>query len=282
MGTLLLCVVLGLFEAFTLYVLAKFAERYSASNYSVLVRKALGRKTAASKRAASMLLSHQITCRSLSLQFGCAGLSAIMLLYLWGSCIAYLVIIGDSFSSITSLFTGERVLSLQLPGTLASQGAAASQALQQKRTHHQVPKLRLGSADGVLADRRLLIAGIGLLVVLPMCFPRNLGALAWVSVGAVVGFVFTAVTVVLRSSQVRPAAAGMCMRASQQGWMLCSTCPCIWASQAAQISRCPAHTGSAVQHSMAPWPAQASLGSALSFTQLMRADRCRTTSGALL
>ena len=47
-GTLLLCVVLGLFEAFTLYVLAKFAERYSASNYSVLVRKALGRKTAAS------------------------------------------------------------------------------------------------------------------------------------------------------------------------------------------------------------------------------------------
>lgn len=35
-----------------------------------------------------------------------AGLSGVMLLYLWGSCIAYLVIIGDSFASIISLGTG--------------------------------------------------------------------------------------------------------------------------------------------------------------------------------
>ena len=43
-----------------------------------------------------------------------------------------------------------------------------------------------GAGDGsVLADRRLVIATIGLLVVLPMCFPRDLGALAWVSMAAV-------------------------------------------------------------------------------------------------
>lgn len=53
-------------------------------------------------------------------------------------------------------------------------------------------------ADSVLADRRLIISGIGLLVILPMCFPRNLGALAWVSVAAVVGFIFTAIAVVVR------------------------------------------------------------------------------------
>lgn len=49
-----------------MYVLAKFSERYDASSYGSLVRRALGKKTA-------------------------AGLSAVMLLYLWGSCVAYLV-----------------------------------------------------------------------------------------------------------------------------------------------------------------------------------------------
>lgn len=37
---------------------------------------------------------------------GCAGLSVILILYLWGSCIAYLVIIGDSFSPLVALATG--------------------------------------------------------------------------------------------------------------------------------------------------------------------------------
>jgi sodium-coupled neutral amino acid transporter 7/8 len=73
-------------------------------------------------------------------------LSAILILYLWGSCIAYLVIIGDSFS----------------------------------------PLIALGAGEGsLLADRRLVIATLGMLVVLPMCFPRELGALAWVSMAAV-------------------------------------------------------------------------------------------------
>ena len=40
-----------------------------------------------------------------------AGLSGVMLLYLWGSCIAYLVIIGDSFHSMISIGTGAVPLS---------------------------------------------------------------------------------------------------------------------------------------------------------------------------
>lgn len=37
---------------------------------------------------------------------GVPGLSTIMLLYLWGSCIAYLVIIGDSFRPLLELAVG--------------------------------------------------------------------------------------------------------------------------------------------------------------------------------
>jgi hypothetical protein len=38
---------------------------------------------------------------------GVAGLSIIMLMYLWGSCIAYLVIIGDSFHPLLELVVGQ-------------------------------------------------------------------------------------------------------------------------------------------------------------------------------
>ena len=50
-GCFLLCLVLGLCEAFTLYVLSKFSERYQARTYSGLVRRALGRKLSASECA---------------------------------------------------------------------------------------------------------------------------------------------------------------------------------------------------------------------------------------
>ncbi|EIE22920.1 hypothetical protein COCSUDRAFT_47742 [Coccomyxa subellipsoidea C-169] len=137
-GCLILCLVLGACEAFTLYVLSKFAERYQSHTYSGLVRKALGRKLSAS-------------------------LSAILILYLWGSCIAYLVIIGDSFS----------------------------------------PLIALGVGDGsFLADRRFVITTIGLLLILPMCFPRDLGALAWVSMAAVIGFMYTAIVIVIRGTEI--------------------------------------------------------------------------------
>lgn len=38
-----------------------------------------------------------------------AALSTVMLLYLWGSCIAYLVIIGDSFSPLLKMAVGEQM-----------------------------------------------------------------------------------------------------------------------------------------------------------------------------
>jgi hypothetical protein len=51
----------------------------------------------------------------------------------------------------------------------------------QEKLHHSC-----NAGDGsFLADRRLVITTIGLLVILPMCFPRELGALAWVSMAAV-------------------------------------------------------------------------------------------------
>ena len=58
------------------------------------------------------------------------------------------------------------------------------------------------SADSTLADRRLIIVVVALLVILPMCLPRDLGALAWVSMAAVVGFIFTAIAVVTRGTQI--------------------------------------------------------------------------------
>ena len=48
-GCFLLCIILGACEAFTMYVLSKFAERYQAPTYSGLIRKALGRKLSASE-----------------------------------------------------------------------------------------------------------------------------------------------------------------------------------------------------------------------------------------
>ena len=40
-------------------------------------------------------------------------------------------------------------------------------------------------ADSILADRRIIISAITLIVIMPLCFPRELGALAWVSIAAV-------------------------------------------------------------------------------------------------
>ena len=62
----MLCLVVAAAESFSLYVLSKFAERYDAHSYGALIRRALGRKLA-------------------------SLLSAILLVYCLGSCIAYLV-----------------------------------------------------------------------------------------------------------------------------------------------------------------------------------------------
>lgn len=71
-----------------------------------------------------------------------------MLLYLWGSCIAYLVIIGDSFSSLLSLAVGK-------PSLQSTDGLAGS----------ALPKVcfqpRIGNGSGKTgADLRVLLQAI--------------------------------------------------------------------------------------------------------------------------
>eukprot|EP00877_Chromochloris_zofingiensis_P003558 jgi/Chrzof1/13202/Cz07g24080.t1 len=137
-GCLLLSILLAAWETFTMYVLAKFAERYSSHSYGNLIRKALGKKLS-------------------------GLLSAILVVYLWGSCVAYLIIIGDTFSSLGTLHFG---------------------------------------AASILANRHIILVTIGLGIILPMCFARNLSALEWVSLGAVVGFVYTSAAIVTRGVQI--------------------------------------------------------------------------------
>ncbi|KAI8476075.1 MAG: AAAP aminoacid transporter 5 [Monoraphidium minutum] len=137
LGGIVLCLVVAGAESFSLYVLSKFAERYDAHSYGSLVRKALGRKLS-------------------------SVLSLVALLYLFGSCIAYLVIIGDTFSS------------------LAAQAFGAS----------------------TLTGRHAIILAVGIIAILPMCFAPSLSALEWVSAGAVVGFLYTSTAVLWRGSQI--------------------------------------------------------------------------------
>jgi len=112
LGGLVLCLVVAAAESFSLFVISKFAERYSAHSYGSLIRRALGRKLSST-------------------------LSATMLLYLTGSCIAYLVIVGDTFSSL------------------------AQQAF----------------GLNTYTERHAVLLAVGLVVILPMCFAKSLSAL---------------------------------------------------------------------------------------------------------
>ena len=158
------------------------------------------------------VLAFTVLCWSVC---GCAGLSVILILYLWGSCIAYLVIIGDSFSPLLALATGtcnlqmlkQRILRTRLSDAL-HHGVTEWQSLQFCQAacvaeihHSQIPHAQAylrpqhqlqgidvvmhAGADSIFADRRLVITVVTFVVILPLCFPRELGALAWVSMAAV-------------------------------------------------------------------------------------------------
>ncbi|KIY99600.1 AAAP family transporter: amino acid [Monoraphidium neglectum] len=135
-GCLLLSLSVAALEAFTMYVLAKFAERYDAPSYGTLIRRALGRKTG-------------------------GVLSGVMVLYLWGSSVAYLVVVSDTFTSLSTMLLG--------PTAWCS---------------HRVA----------------LLAAFGL-VLLPLCFPRNLSAMEYVSAASVVAFLYCCVAVSVRGFQ---------------------------------------------------------------------------------
>ncbi|KXZ52259.1 hypothetical protein GPECTOR_10g890 [Gonium pectorale] len=133
LGGLILCVVVGITEALTLYVLSKFAERYKARTYVELVRRALGRKLA-------------------------VLLSSVLVVAMFGACVAYLIILSDNLSSLA---------------------AAAN-----------LPRW--------IADRHRITAFLGIGVLLPMCFPRQLTALARMNQVAVLGFLVGAGLVAYR------------------------------------------------------------------------------------
>lgn len=59
-----MCIILAAAEAFTLYVLAKMAERYSASTFGKLIHKALGKKLSSSKALISSLYPMTHTLQS--------------------------------------------------------------------------------------------------------------------------------------------------------------------------------------------------------------------------
>ena len=50
----------------------------------------------------------------------------ILILYLWGSCIAYLVIIGDSFSPLLGLATGKALHTVHACGVMLQPAAISS------------------------------------------------------------------------------------------------------------------------------------------------------------
>lgn len=130
-----------------------------------------------------------------------------MLLYLWGSCIAYLVIIGDSFSPLLKMALGEHSQSPSLANSWKSVILCMWLSVDSRKDLTEnisslVPEFALecdnfnGHAqDGAsmyniavfagdhapwLADRRVLIVLITLVIITPLCMPRELNALEWV------------------------------------------------------------------------------------------------------
>ncbi|KAL6764771.1 transmembrane amino acid transporter protein-domain-containing protein [Haematococcus lacustris] len=137
-GGVVLCLTIGSAEGFTLYVLSKFAERYKADTYGQLVRRSLGRKLTA------LLAGIQVT-------------------YLFGACVVYLIIMGDTFSSLGQLYL---------------------------------------DPSNWLVQRDVIITGLGLGLLLPLCLLKKLGHLSSLSTLAVAGFMFTAGVVMYQGTRL--------------------------------------------------------------------------------
>ena len=180
---LLLCALFCLAEAFTLYTLAKFAERYRARTYGQLVRRALGKRSA-------------------------ALLSLSVFLLQWGACVAYLVIIGDAFGGVIEAAVG----AAGGGGGRSGDGLGGAMGMVGghgggKRPPAPPPPPPPPHADNPYRTPALLAVALG--VVFPLCLPADLAALEAVSAAAVAGFAFTSFVVVLRGWQramARPAA----------------------------------------------------------------------------
>lgn len=149
------------------YVISKFAERYEARSYGQLVRRALGKKLA-------------ITLR------------LVLSIYLCGSCVAYMVIIGDCFTPLLSgVFSA---LGGRGGGEIGGSGFGGGGFGGGRLPPFSSPSPQHPD----LVNRARVIWAAAALVAYPLCLPRTLGALARVSAAAVAGFAFTAAAVVAR------------------------------------------------------------------------------------
>lgn len=81
-GCLLMTLAVAIIEAFTLYVLARYAEVTGSGTYSDLVRKMLGRKAS-------------------------LAMSLVLIIYSYGSATAYLIILGDCFQPMLAQTFGQ-------------------------------------------------------------------------------------------------------------------------------------------------------------------------------
>mmetsp|Transcript_9059 Transcript_9059/g.22788 ORF Transcript_9059/g.22788 Transcript_9059/m.22788 type:complete len:480 (+) Transcript_9059:254-1693(+) len=140
-GGLLLCGAVAALEQFTLNTLVRGAARYRALSYQSVVERCLG---AGAGRAGSLLLSLS------------------MIVYLFGSLAAYLILLGDVFPSLV--------------GALVSPGS-------------------------VWSERWVCVLVPALLAVLPLSLTRSLGALSAVSSLSVVALAYTTAAICFRSAQ---------------------------------------------------------------------------------
>ena len=156
-------------------MISKFAERYEARSYGQLVRRALGKKLA-------------------------VALRLVLSIYLCGSCVAYMVIVGDCFTPLLSS------LAEKLGGGSGSGsfGGGPSPPLSSPSSSF-LPFPSSGSSFASppspphrAFNRAGVIWAAAALVAYPLCLPRTLGALAKVSAAAVAGFALTAAAVVAR------------------------------------------------------------------------------------
>ena len=141
-GGLLILGSVAALEAYTLHILSRYAELTGTSSYGGVVHRALG-------PAAS------------------AALSLVLFLYLFGSGVAYLVILGDCFHPLLSHFFGA----------------------------------------AWWTSRRAAIAGVGTTVVLPLCFPDSIAAASRISDINFGAFCAVIAAIVARSAQVVATAA---------------------------------------------------------------------------
>eukprot|EP01025_Chloroclados_australasicus_P051016 TRINITY_DN5931_c3_g1_i7.p1 TRINITY_DN5931_c3_g1~~TRINITY_DN5931_c3_g1_i7.p1 ORF type:complete len:637 (+),score=44.50 TRINITY_DN5931_c3_g1_i7:195-2105(+) len=135
-GGLLLCIVCGWVTTYCMNVITRHASKHGCYTFQDLVKCSLGERASWS-------------------------IALLVIVYLYGSCVAYQIVVGDTF--------------------------------------HPLLGQILGSNQGFWADRRLIIGATGLLIVLPISLKRSAVHFAGVSSLAVLVIVFMGGVVFVRA-----------------------------------------------------------------------------------